>query len=275
MRKTLIASAVAGTLSFPALVWAQTAPAPAAAPAAPAAAPAAAAPASPHTFTGNVGLFSQYVFRGLSQTNEDPAVQGGLDYSHSSGLYAGTWASNISWLKDSGLYNSSSLEWDFYGGFKGTFGSSDFTYDVGFLYYDYPGDVAPGFIKADTQELYGALGWKWLSAKYSYSIDDTFGVPNSDGSWYLDFSAAVPVADTGLTVNAHYGIQTFDGSTNGVSNDDAFSYDDWKLGVSYALPQSFTVGAFYTDTDAKRASYTINNKFIGDSQWVVFLQKTF
>ena len=276
MHKTLIASAIAGVLSFPAVVGAQTPPAPAAAPAAPAPAAApAAAPASPHTFTGNVGLFSQYVFRGLSQTNEDPAVQGGLDYSHSSGLYAGTWASNISWLKDSGLYNSSSMEWDFYGGFKGTFGSSDFTYDVGFLYYYYPGDVAPGFIKADTQELYGALGWKWLSAKYSYSIDDTFGVPNSDGSWYLDFSAAVPVADTGLTVNAHYGIQKFDGSTNGVSNDDAFSYDDWKLGVSYALPQSFTVGAFYTDTDAKRASYTINNKFIGDSQWVVFLQKTF
>lgn len=258
MRKTLLASAVAASLALPSLAFAQ-----------------AAAPASPHSFTGNVGLFSQYVFRGLSQTNEDPAIQGGLDYSHSSGLYAGTWASNVSWLKDAGAYTSSSMEWDFYGGFKGAIGGSDFTYDVGFLYYYYPGDVAPGFIKADTQEIYAALGWKWLSAKYSYSIDDTFGVRNSDGSWYLDLSAAVPVGETGLTVNAHYGIQTFDGSVDGVSNDNLFSYDDWKLGVTYALPQSFTVGAFYTDTDAKRENYTINNKFIGDSQWVVFVQKTF
>jgi uncharacterized protein (TIGR02001 family) len=262
MRNTLLASAIAAGLALPSLAQAQ-----------------AAAPASPHTFTGNVGLFSQYVFRGLSQTNEDPAVQGGFDYSHSSGLYAGTWASNISWLSDSGAYTSSSLEWDFYGGFKGSIGGSDFTYDVGFLYYYYPGDVAPGFIKADTQEIYGALGWKWLSAKYSYSIDDTFGVANSDGSWYLDLSASVPVGDTGLTILAHYGIQEFDGNTPaGVSNDSFASYNDWKLGVTYALPQGFTVGAYYTDTDmdsTQEAFYTINGKFIGDSQGVVFLQKTF
>jgi len=265
MRKSLIASAVAGALSLPGAVGAQTTPAE----------PAAAAPASPHTFSANVGLFSQYVFRGLSQTNEKPAVQGGFDYSHASGLYAGTWASNIDWLADSGAYTSSSMEWDFYGGFKGTFGKSDFTYDAGVLYYYYPGNVAPGATKADTTELYGALGWKWLSLKYSYSLSDTFGVANSDGSWYLDFGVNVPIGDTGLTALGHYGRQQFTGSTNGVSNDDAFSYDDWKVGVNYALPQNFTVGLFYTDTNANEQSYTINNKFIGDSQWVVFLQKTF
>jgi uncharacterized protein (TIGR02001 family) len=170
------------------------------------------------------------------------------------------------------------MEWDFYGGFKGNIASTDFSYDLGFLYYYYPGDVAPGFIKADTKELYAALGWKWLSAKYSYSIDDTFGVPNSDGTWYLDLSAAVPIGETGLTVNAHYGVQEFDGSTAGVSNDSFASYKDWKLGLSYALPQGFTVGAYYTDTDMdakQQAFYTINGKFIGDSQAVVYLQKTF
>lgn len=236
------------------------------------------APASPHSFTGNLGLFSQYVFRGLSQTNEDPAVQGGLDYAHAGGLYAGTWASNISWLKDSGAYSSSSMEWDFYGGYKGSIGDTGISYDLGFLYYYYPGNVAPGFIKADTQEIYAALGWKWLSAKYSYSIDDTFGVANSDGSWYLDLGAAVPLGETGLTVNAHYGIQKFTGSTAGVSNDSFASYKDWKLGLSYALPQGFTVGAYYTDTDmnaTQKAFYTINGKFIGDSQGVVFVQKSF
>jgi len=62
----------------------------------------AAAPATPatpeHTLTANVGLYSEYIFRGIAQTGGKPAVQGGFDYAHSSGFYAGTWASNISWL---------------------------------------------------------------------------------------------------------------------------------------------------------------------------------
>ena len=95
---------------------------------------------SPHTLTANVGLFSEYIFRGVTQTAGDPAVQGGFDYGHSSGFYVGTWASNVSWLTDFGTYSSSSLEWDFYGGFKKNFGSSDFYWDVGTIYYYYPGN---------------------------------------------------------------------------------------------------------------------------------------
>src|SRR5262245_2069147 len=66
----------------------------------------AAEPASPHTITGNVGLFSQYIFRGLTQTNEELALQGGFDYAHSGGFYAGTWGSNVSVLRDSGAYSA-------------------------------------------------------------------------------------------------------------------------------------------------------------------------
>src|SRR4029078_2528628 len=136
---------------------------------------AADATASPHTLTGNVGLYSQYIFRGLTQTDRKPAIQGGFDYGHSSGFYVGTWASNISWLRDSAAYSAGgSGEFDFYGGFKGSIGKSDFTYDVGTLYYYYPGDanVAANAlnVKADTWEIYGALGWKWLSRKYSYGV---------------------------------------------------------------------------------------------------------
>ncbi len=142
---------------------------------------------SPHTLTGNVGLYSQYIFRGLTQTNKEPALQGGFDYSHSSGFYVGTWMSNISWLRDFGTYTSgASLEMDFYGGFKGTI-TGDLGYDVGILQYYYPGDVAVGSFKADTLELYGALTWKWLSAKYSHSINKkTFGVNDSEGTYYFD-----------------------------------------------------------------------------------------
>ena len=70
---------------------------------APAATPPAAEPAKPEpdwTFTSNIGLYSQYVFRGISQTDEKPAVQGGFDLGHKSGFYVGTWASNISWISD-------------------------------------------------------------------------------------------------------------------------------------------------------------------------------
>ena len=247
----------------------------------PLSATAADAPASPHTITGNMGLYSQYVFRGVKQTDGDPALQGGLDYGHSSGFYLGTWASNVSVLRDMGAYSGGgSLEWDFYGGFKGTFGKSDFGYDVGLLYYYYPGTVAPGLVKADTLELYGAVSWKWLSAKYSYSLDNkTFGVPNSDGTWYLDLSANFPVNDK-FSIQAHYGIQEFNGSTPaGVSNDSFASYKDWKIGATYTLPKDFTIGAFYTDTDmstTQKAFYTTPaGRFLGKDTFTVFISKTF
>ncbi|HET6492298.1 MAG TPA: TorF family putative porin, partial [Burkholderiales bacterium] len=214
IKKTVIAGALAAALT-PGLVSAQQAP----------------APASPHTLTGNLGLYSQYIFRGLTQTDKDPALQGGFDYSHSSGLYAGTWGSNISWLRDFGSYSGGgSLEWDFYGGFKGNIGKSDFTYDLGALYYWYPGDVAPGFVKADTLELYGALGWKWVSIKYSHSAKNkTFGVPDSRGTYYLDVTASVPLGNSGVTAIAHWGRQKFDGQTPGLAfdNDTLYSYEDW------------------------------------------------
>jgi uncharacterized protein (TIGR02001 family) len=258
MRKSLLTLAVASALAAPTVVHAQ------------------AAAASPHTFTGNVGVFSEYVFRGIKQTDGKPALQGGFDYAHSSGIYLGTWMSNVSWLSDAAAYTSSSLEMDFYGGYKGAVG--DFTYDVGLLQYYYPGRVNPGFIKADTLEAYGAIGWKWLSAKLSLSLDDTFGLANSKNTYYLDLSANYPMTDK-LTLQAHYGIQEYKGNNAGVSNDSIASYKDWKLGVTYALPQSFTVGVFYTDTDmnaAQTAFYTNPaGRFLGKDTFGAFLQKTF
>ncbi len=272
-KKLLLVSVATVAFSLPLTVFAQTAP--------------AAVPASPHTFTGNAGLFSQYVFRGLTQTNRDPALQGGVDYSHASGFYAGTWLSNISWLTDSSPvtgYASSSLEWDLYGGYRGTFGKSDFGYDVGLLQYYYPGThsttLAPGSVKADTLEAYGAITWKWLSAKYSYGLNSkTFGVDNSRGTSYLDLSANYPLTEK-LSLQAHYGKQKFKGSTAGVSNDANASYDDYKLGLSYSLPKDFTVGGYYSSTSmdsVQKAFYTntSDNRMLGKDAFTVFVQKTF
>lgn len=266
MQKTLIAAALASALAVPAF------------------SAHAEEPASPHTFTGNVGLFSQYVFRGISQTNEDMALQGGFDYSHASGFYVGTWASNISWLKDAGAYDSSSLEVDLYGGFRGSI-TDAVSFDVGLLQYYYPGDKVAGAVSPNTTEIYGAVGWQWLSAKLSYSLTDTFGVDDASGTWYLDLSANYPITEA-LTLNLHYGMQEFSGRstacvgiTGSTKNDSCASYEDWKIGLSYALQQGFTVGAFYTDTSMNRdekAFYTnLSGKYLGDGQTVVFLSKTF
>jgi uncharacterized protein (TIGR02001 family) len=250
-----------------------------------------AAEESPHTFTANVGLYSQYIFRGLAQTDEEPAIQGGFDYSHASGLYIGTWASNVSWLRDNGSYNSGgSAEVDIYGGYRTSLGPVGI--DVGYLKYWYPGGQTAGFIDADTDELYAAASWKWFTVKYSHSLGDTFGVRDADGTYYLDFAASMPVGETGLTLGAHYGIQKYSGRDAalpvGMDNDDAYSYDDWKISAAYDLGKlgaklaGTTVGIAYTDTtSASKFGYGsvaeggVYPSNIADSQVTVWVQKVF
>src|SRR5690606_14407193 len=99
---------------------------------------------SPHAFSYNIGLYSQYIFRGLTQTGEEAALQGGVDYAHSSGFYLGSWATNISWLQDDDLYENSSLELDIYGGYAAEIGDTGIAYDIGLLQYLYPGSKNTG-----------------------------------------------------------------------------------------------------------------------------------
>ncbi len=241
-----------------------------------------AAPAAPeHTFTGNVSLNSEYIFRGIAQTAGKPAVQGGFDYAHASGFYLGTWASNISWLEDFGAYSRSSLEWDFYGGYKNSFpGSQDWSYDVGTLYYYYPGSRNPGVVNANTWEVYGALNWKWVGAKVSYSLQDYFGArptgQKTDGTFYWDLYANYPIADTGITLIGHYGILDLAHDAGG---DAKVSYQDWKLGASYAIPDGFMkgieVGAYYTGNSAKKPFYTdLTGYDTSKDRGVLYVKKT-
>ncbi len=270
-KKALKAGAFAAALALPGFAFGQAAPAADAKPAD--AKPEE--PKPPYTLTGNVGLFSQYIFRGLKQTGTKPAIQGGFDFAHESGFYAGTWASNISWLKENattagtgavqGIYGEGgSMEWDFYGGYKWNL-PHDFVVDVGGLYYYYPGDINPGYRalfpagtdipKGDTLEFYVAPSWKWVTLKYSYSVlNHTFAVANSRGTGYLELNANPPIGETGFTVNLHVGYQKYKGTDSrnatvgGVlrSNDSVASYKDYKIGLSYALPKDFTIGAFYS-----------------------------
>lgn len=251
--------------------------------------PAPAAPPPPeHTVTANVGIFSEYLFRGIAQTAGKPALQGGFDYAHSSGFYAGTWGSNVSWLQDFGAYTRSSVELDFYGGYKATIGDTDFFYDVGGLYYYYPGKRNPGVVNADNFEAYGAIGWKWVSLKLSYSFKDYFGArPNAnadetDGTIYVDLTANYPIGDTGATLVGHVGWLDVenDGSDGDLATFGKVSYTDWKLGIAYTIPEGpvkgLEVGAYYSGNNAKARFYTdLSGYDTTKDRGVVYVKKTF
>jgi len=262
MRKSLLLIAVLGTFAVPAMAEEM--------------APASAEPTSPHTFTYNVGLYSQYIFRGLTQTSKNPALQGGIDYSHSSGFYLGAWGSNISWLSDAG-YKDSSLEVDVYGGFKNVIGDTGITYDVGALQYLYPASKTGGLTNPNTTEVYGALGWKWFTIKDSYVVsDDAFGIQDGRGTNYAEVNGLYPIGETGYSLLAHYGYQKFAG--NGGANDDAGTYHDWKVGATKSWDNGVNVGGYYTTTNAKDAGYKgafTNGRNIGADAFTFFVQKTF
>jgi nitrogen regulatory protein P-II 2 len=177
------------------------------------AAPAPAAPA----VVANVGFVSNYVFRGITQTIGKPAIQGGFDYALASGFYIGVWGSNVSWITGSGSSGDASLEGDTYLGFRSNF-ATDYSYDVGVIRYNYYGTYTPpaGYVKADTNEAYGSIGYKWISAKLSYAMGSFLTVPDATGTTYLEVNASVPLADSGVTLGAHYGKQKYKGTAAGL-----------------------------------------------------------
>lgn len=231
--------------------------------------------ASEHTVAYNIGLFSQYIFRGLTQTREDPALQGGVDYTHASGFYAGAWGSNISWLNDANSYKSSSVELDVYGGYANTIGETGISYNVGLWQYIFPGTKNPGIKKAETTEIYGSLTYGWLTGKVSVVVSDgAFGYDNADGTTYSELNLNVPFG-TGYTAIAHYGYQDFTGKSGDVSNS-RFDFADWKIGLTKAFTNGVSIGGYYTDTDAKKSVFTdASGQHLGKDQFTVFVQKTF
>ena len=214
-------------------------------------------PASDHTVAANVGIVSNYIFRGITQTVDKPALQGGLDYAHASGFYAGIWGSNVSWIIGSGATGDAGLELDTYAGFKNSF-AEDFSYDVGFIRYNYPGSYTPPatYAKADTDEIYGAIGYKWITAKYSYALGQFLTVPGASGTSYLEVNASYPVSDTGVTVGAHYGKQTYKGTfaDNLAAAGNTATYSDYKLSVTKDF-SGYVVGLVYSNTDARKGGY--------------------
>jgi uncharacterized protein (TIGR02001 family) len=233
MRKSILSLSIAAALAAPGIAAAQqSAPTPA--------------------VTGNLTIISDYRFRGIDQTYGKPAIQGGLDYSHASGVYLGNWNSNVS---QGAGYPGGNIEMDFYGGWKKAFG--DLGLDLGAIYYYYPGtDSGPGLVgapannrtgsvhtgKVNNKEVYIGGSWKWLSLKYYHSIDDYFSTPGTKNSYYLDFAANYDMG-RGWGLLGHLGHLKFKNMNNA-------DYTDYKLGVTKDLA-GWVLGAAFVGTNAK------------------------
>lgn len=239
--------------------------------------------------TGLVTFGSQYIWRGLTQTDGKPTIQGELDLVHPSGFYLSASLSNISWYTDQNagfasdptslgspgrvgppLYtpngvNSAAVELDVFGGYKWGF-AKDWTLDVGLYRYLYPGtyDNVGAFRIPHTTEAYLGVSWAWASLKYSQGLSANYmGVYNALGTSYVDLSLAVPIGESGWTILLHGGKTTYPANANRdfffngtrVTGDNSlFGYSDYKLGLSKEF-KGYTVALFATDANSKaRAS---------------------
>lgn len=257
MKKTLLALALAGLTTSGAL--------------AADAAPAAAAPEPIYTITGNYGLFSDYRFRGISQSKKGPAVQGGFDFAHKSGLYLGTWTSSVSdWANTGG----NGQELDLYGGYKYAIGAV--TLDVGYLAYIYPGNTpASGNLKQGTREFYIGASYGPFTYKASRTTGNWFGAAGSSGSVYHDVALTQPLNEK-LSVVAHVGFQDVKGSTD-------LGFTDYKVGLAYDLGDAYSLGLAYVNTSslttAGKNAFTQNangtGKKLYDGGAVLSITKTF
>jgi uncharacterized protein (TIGR02001 family) len=226
------------------------------------------AAASDHTFTGNLTVASDYRFRGISQTFNRPAVQGGFDYAHSSGFYVGNWNSNVSGNQ---YENGAGVEMDFYGGYKFEV-VPGLTADLGLLKYHYPQARLDG-VKYDALEAYVGASYKWFSAKYSHSVDDEyFAFEDARGSYYLDLNANFEVADK-TVLGLHVGRQKFKNASD-------FNYTDYKVGITRDFGFA-TLGLAYIGSNANSTSYTYDNssgttsKDVSKNAVVFSISKTF
>jgi uncharacterized protein (TIGR02001 family) len=296
LQKSALALAASSLLASAA--FAQTAPAPEAPEASP--------------ITANVTVVNDYRYRGMTQSNYKPAIQGGFDYAHESGFYIGNWNSSISWIGDSypagqgGRTSAPSapIEMDFYAGFKKELIGEGFASDIGVLQYYYPmsnaptnacgGNGANGTSRnvcganPNTTELYVAQNFTFGPltgfAKVSYSLSNIFGINNSSGSYYPDLTMNYDTGVWGLALNGHVGYQYVSNTQtlSGVSYN--FSYTDWKLGITKDFGGGLSGNISYVGTTNPQAGSTYlwtvptsngTSKSAGQSGGLISLTKTF
>jgi len=219
------------------------------------------------TVSGSATLTSDYRFRGVSQTDEGMAIQGGFTIAHESGLYVGTWGSSLAgW----GTFGGANMELDLIAGYAFSAGNANF--DLGLTWFMYP----EGADTSDFAELYasvsGDIGPLSLTAGVAYTpsqeaLGKAFltgaaaadGIPDDPGdkedNLYLYGDAAYGISGTPVTLNAHIGYS--DGNAglgpNGTSIAPTGTYFDWSLGIDVVPVEGLTLSVAYIDTDISAA----------------------
>jgi len=219
---------------------------------------------SPLSF--NVGLTTDYRYRGISQSRLKPALQGGVDYALPAGFYVGAWGSTIKWIKDI-PGGDAGVEIDIYGGYKGEI-TKELAYDVGVLTYQYPSNrLAP---TANTTEVYGALSFGPATLKLSHALTNTFGNTDSKNSFYVDASASFDVG-AGVSLTPHVGYQKIKGPNSGPG-----TYTDYSLTAAKDF-SGFVVSAAVVGTDADKNFYSspVDGKELGKAGLVLGVKKSF
>jgi len=220
--------------------------------------------------TGNLGLTSDYRFRGISQTQNAPAVQGGIDYTHASGLYIGNWNSSVS----SSMYtNGAGVESDVYAGFKKEiFGK--FVLDVGAYSYLYPRATTTANTGSnfDTYEGYVGLGYGPVSVKYNRTLGNGyFGTANAQGTAYYQADVNYLIPGSKISLLAHAG------KTN-VANSSSLDYSDYNFGVGYDLQGWNLAAKYYTNGDKTstfNSANTVNGQKLYRNAAVLSVAKSF
>jgi uncharacterized protein (TIGR02001 family) len=221
-------------------------------------------PTAACTVAANVGLTTDYVFRGFSQTAEDPALQGGVDFTCGR-FYLGVWGSNVDFGAVSPVDTVANVEVDIYGGFKTTTGPV--SWDLGFIYYSYPGQNSA--LNVDFFEVkVGASGDIWkggtLGGTVFYSPDGQFEI---GPTWTVEASLAQALPKVGMfspTVSALVGYSS--------SDDIDFDYSYWNVGVTLGFLEKWSVDVRYWDTDLDGC---VGGVFSCDSRVVGTVKYTF
>ncbi len=227
---------------------------------------ASVASAEESPFTGNVALTTDYAFRGISQTAEDPAVQGGFDFAHKSGVYAGVWGSNLNFGET--VTNDAHLETDLYAGYR--WEMAKVKWDVGAIRYVYPGAMSE--FDYDFTEVYVGAGFGPVSLKASYSDDFTGDLVGTDdeSAYYVEANASFDLP-MDIALGLHVGMS--DGDYFDFEGDAFVDYVDYKVSVSKQVA-GFGVSLAYVDTDLSGDFEIESGPFATDERFVLTLSRS-
>ncbi|MBB1126710.1 TorF family putative porin [Thiospirillum jenense] len=205
--------------------------------------------ADPWSASANIGAVSNYIWRGVTQTDDQAAVQGGVDVAHESGFHAGTWVSNVDFGPGSATY-----ELDVTAGYDFQFGNEDMSLGLSTIYVAYP-DSDPD---DDFWEMAVTGGYKWFSAGIHYTVwggDDTEDAIYTDGDIYYNLAVDLPLPKS-FSIGAFAGYYDF---TNELPvnelETDSVDYTHWGVKLSKDASEFGTFSLTYEQTDGSDAEF--------------------